>query len=150
MAAADLRQPIRWGKWPGISFIAFLSMLGIAAVMAAVKWNQPEFRSPGISSPFEAIGLFVLFMAIPLFGQIWIITVAMGLLDRWLKGRLTLTGNAVLGGGLGALDALGYLAIGQAVPGSTPMNAASITAFVPILAVGGVVLSIGMRRRDRP
>jgi hypothetical protein len=123
-------------------------MLGIAAIMAAVKWNEPQFRSPDITSPFAAVGLFTLFIAIPLVFHVPVLAVTMALVDQRLQGRLSLAGNAVIGGLLGALDALGFLWVGQVVPdNNTPMNATTIAVFVPILAVGGVIVSLGMRRR---
>ena len=148
MAAAGVKPPIHWSKWPGISLIAWLSMLGLVGVTAAVKWNQAGFQTPATTSRVEYVLLAVVFTALPFIWQVGTMTMVLSFLDMWLKGRLTLNGNAVLGGVVGGLNALAFLATGRFIPdGSIPMSVESAAIFVPILAVGGVILSLGMSRR---
>jgi len=124
-------------------------MVGLMTIAASVKWNQPGFRDPGISSPFVLGLIYAVLSVIPIgmmAGMQGFITL---MADRWLKGRLNLTGNALIGATLGALNALGDLFVGQVVPGGMHLNMATAAIFVPILVVGGIVISLGMRRRSR-
>jgi hypothetical protein len=135
-------------RWARFAFLSWVSMVGVLIVMAAVKWNQPEFRIPGAGALGTPL-IYALLLSFTFFTLTGLQTTATFLVDRWVKGRLTMTGNLIIGAALGAANALGYLAVGRVVPDGMKMNATTIGIFVPVMAVGGLVLSLGMRRRHR-
>ncbi len=122
-------------------------MVGLMAVTAGVKWNQPGYRDLANSSPVELAATVAVVMAIPLFLIASVLALLLLLADRWLHGRLTLAANTVIGALLGALNAVGLLAAGNLIDGTLRLTAETAATLLPILAVGGIVASLGMRRR---
>lgn len=127
---------------------AWAAMLGLAVVTVAVKWNQPGFRQSDAASPMEMALGFAVFLAVPLTLMATMLSKMTAFADHLLAGRMNLAGNAVLGGSLGAINAVGFLAAGRLISDGVPWDASTLATFVPILAVGGVVMSLGMRRRS--
>lgn len=130
------------------SLIAWIAMIALMAVSAGVKWNQPGYRDLANSSPLELAATVAVVMAVPLFLSTSVLATLTLLADRWLRGRLTLAANTLVGASLGALNAIGFLAAGNLVPGDTMrLTPAALAIFLPVLTVGGIVTSLGMRRR---
>lgn len=149
----------RTGRIFGLSLVAWLAMVGVQAVMSGVKWNEPGFRDPDITSPIELAMTIGLVMAIPFAG------VAFGLLgpmaivaDRVVRGRFTRGMNTVLGACLAIPAAGAFLVLfwllfrdrrtfQQFVQTLRGMPD-TLIGFLIVFAVGGIIVSLGMRRRS--
>jgi len=142
----------------GFAFIAWVSMVGILVVMAAVKWNQPGFRDPDITSPFEMAFLFAVVSAIP-FALVSVCVLAPSSVaaDRIVRGRLGLGPNVVIGALFSIPATLAFFvgnwrlfdrkrALGESLARARNIPD-SVVALLLIFAVGGVIVSLGMRRR---
>ena len=138
----------------GLSVIAWISMLGVIAVNAGVKWNQPGFRDPDIVSPFEMAYLFMFVLAIPFaLATATLLAPSAIAADAWLRGRLTLGGNLFVGACLGLPTFAGFFGVGwllfgrnRSLVGGMLRDPSTTIAFLIAFAVGGVVISLGMRR----
>ena len=88
----------RTGRFAWTAAIAWVSMVGVLAVMAAVRWNVPGFRDPDISGPFEMALTFAVVSAIP-FAMLAAVVLAptAWLADRLIQGRLPAGANLVVG-----------------------------------------------------
>jgi hypothetical protein len=128
--------------------MAWASMLGMVGVMAAVKWNQPGFRDPDITSPFEMALVFMVVLAIPLaLMSGFVLAPAAAFIDAWLGGRLTLGWNLLIGATL-ALPAIAvFVAVGTMLYGPPNGMVADLSMGLTVFAVGGIIMSLGMHRR---
>lgn len=139
----------------GFAFLAWVSMVGVLAAMAAVKWNQPGFRDPDISGPFEMALFAALSLFIPLgLAAGFLLAPLTWIADRFIRGRLTRGANIIVGALLAVPAAAGFLAAGWLVFGNGPRVIENIrrspdiaVGFLTIFAVGGVIMSLGMRHR---
>lgn len=134
-------------------------MVGVQAVMAGVKWNQPGFRDPDISSPFELALTFAVVMAVPFGGVAFGLLAPMALLaDRILRGRFTGTANLAIGACLAVPATLTFLVLFRLLFGDKRTLSEFVLAlrgmpgtlvgFLIVFAVGGVIVSLAMRRRN--
>jgi hypothetical protein len=124
-------------------------MLGIVAAMAAVKWGESGFRDPDIHSPVELALTFVVITALPLALMSGaFLAPAAALIDGWLDGRLTLGWNALIGAALAIPSAGVFVAVGTLLFGPPNGPVADLSAGLTVFAVGGIVVSLGMRRRQ--
>lgn len=150
----------RTGRFAWIAAIAWISMVGVLAVMAGVRWNLPGFRDPDISGPVEMALTFAIVSAIP-FAILAAVVLAPSawIADRLVQGRLNgaaniaigtlfaipsilafLIGNWVL---FGARRGIGFVAFVNRV--RNPPD--SLIGLLIVFAVGGVIMSLAMRRR---
>ncbi len=157
MAPARVKQTSDAGSYRLIrfAFLAWIAMVGVLAVMAAVKWNQPGFRDPDISGPFEMALTMAVVMGIPL------ALIAGGVLapsawmaDRLIRGRFTRGANIIIGAGFSIPATIAFFSAGLLVYGNDPQlienvgrSPDTLVGLLTIFAVGGVVTSLGMRRR---
>lgn len=153
-------QSERTGRIFGLSLVAWIAMVGVQAVMSGVKWNEPGFRDPDITSPIELAMTIGVVMAIPFAG------VAFGLLgpmviaaDRMVRGRFTRGINLALGACLAFPAAIGFLVLFRLLfpDKRTPSEFVqtlrgmpdTLIGFLIVFAVGGMIVSLGMRRRTQ-
>jgi hypothetical protein len=141
----------------GFALLAWASMVGVLSVMAAVKWNQPEFGDPDMSGPLEMAFFAALSMFIPLgLAAGGLLAPLVWLADRIVGGRLSFTANVVIGACLSIPAAGAFLVAGWLIFGNGARMIANfrrspdlLVAMLMIFAVGGVVMSLAMRRRSR-
>jgi hypothetical protein len=148
----------RTGRIFGLSLVAWFAMIGVMAVMAGVKWNEPGFRDPDITSALEMAMTFGIVMAVPFAG------VAFGLLapmtivaDRVVRGRLPRAANMALGCCLSVPAAVGFVVTSWLLFGGKRNFSQfiatirrmpdSLISLLIVFAVGGIIVSLGMRRR---
>jgi hypothetical protein len=142
-------------RWVGFAFLAWISMVGILAVMAAVKWNQPGFQDPDMSGPFELALLVTMSMFVPLALAAGLFLAPLAwIADRILRGRLTRGANTIIGAMLAVPAAVLFFAAGWLIFGNGPRVIENIrrspdiaVGFLTIFAAGGVIMSLGMRQR---
>ena len=140
----------RTGRWFWAALLAWISMLGVVGVMGAVKWNQPGFRDPDITSPFELAFALMFILALPLALMSGLVLApAAAFIDAWLEGRLTLGGNTLIGALLAIPAIAVFVAVGTMLYGPPNGMVADLSIGLTVFAVGGVIVSLGMRRRDR-
>jgi hypothetical protein len=125
-------------------------MLGIVGAMAAVKWNQPGLRDPDISSPIELALVFIVVLALPFaLMSAAFLAPAAAFLDSALQGRLTLGWNLLIGAAL-ALPAIAiFIGVGTLLYGPPNGMLSALPMGLAVFAVGGMIVSLGMRRRMR-
>lgn len=148
----------RIGRFAGLSVVAWLSMVGVMGVMAGVRWNTPGFRDVDIDSPVEMALTLALVTAIPFalvtIGLLAPCTVAA---DSWLRGRFTRRVNAMVGASFGLPALAVFLLVFWSLferrrtfgewLGAFNGGPGQLVGFLVIFMIGGIVLSLGMRRR---
>jgi hypothetical protein len=145
----------RVGRIAGLAVVAWISMLGVLAAMGAVKWNQPGFRDQDIQSPAEMAMTMVFVMAIPLALIAGAVLAPSALVaDRIIRGRLTRGANTLIGACFSIPSILGFFGAGLLLFGNGSRLLANVrrapdmlVGLFTIFAVGGIVISLGMRRR---
>jgi hypothetical protein len=148
----------RTGRFAWIAAIAWISMVGVLAVMAGVRWNLPGFRDPDISGPVEMALTFAIVSAIP-FAILAAVVLAPAawIADRLIRGRLPAGANIVIGALFAIPSILAFL-IGNWVLFGRRLGFGeyvdrvrnppdSLIGLLIVFAVGGVIMSLGMRRR---
>jgi len=148
----------RAGRFAWIAAISWISMVGVLAVMAAVRWNLPGFRDPDISGPLEMALTFALVSAIP-FALLAAVVLAPSawIADRLIRGRLTAGANIVVGALFSIPSILAFLVgnwvlFGRRLGFATYLDRVrnppdSLIGLAIVFAVGGVIMSLAMRRR---
>lgn len=149
----------RLGRFAFLSVFAWMAMLAAIGVWAIVSWYFPGGRDADMSSALEKGMIFVVIMAMPvalLAGAV--LAPSAYVLDRWLRGRVTRPVNTALGAALTIPASIAFLAGSWLLfgGGSRPFvgylrNIArqpeSMLVLASAFAIGGVIVSQGIRRR---
>ena len=157
MATAGVTSA-RTGRFVWHAGIAWLSMVGVLAAMAAVRWNQPGFRDPDISGPFEMALIFAIVSAIPfavLAGAV--LAPAAWIADRLIGGRFTGVMNIAVGACFALPSMVAFLVGNWVLFGRGRGFGAfldrvrnppdSLIGLLIVFTVGGVVMSLAIRHR---
>jgi hypothetical protein len=148
----------RAGRFLRLSFVAWISMVSVLAVMAGVRWNLPGFRDPDISGPVEMALTFAVVSAIP-FALLAAAVLAPSawLADRLIQGRFT-GGVNIIVGALFTIPCVAAFLIGNWLLFGRQLSFGafvdrvrnppdSLIGLAIVFAVGGVIVSLAMRRR---
>jgi hypothetical protein len=149
----------RVGRFVWLSVLAWMAMMCVIAAWAGVSWYLPGGRDPDISSVVEKVMVFVVVMSVPLaLMSAAVLAPAAFVLDGWIGGRLTRPANGLIGAALAIPAAIVYLGVGWLIWGGGGRTfagwlaniwrqPASTAVLGTAFAIGGVVLSLGVRRR---
>lgn len=143
--------------------LAWLAMVAIPTLFVTIQWERGIARDPDMRSVWELIFTFVMVLTLPMgalaFGVF--APIAIGI-DRRTTGRTTGLANALIGAGLAvpallvtliALIAMDWRSVAEygvrASLFASARNLQSWILFSCVFVAAGIIVGLGLRRRER-